>query len=275
MAGVTELFQYDFMVRALMAGTLVALLAPVVGTFLVLRRLSLMGDALAHVALAGLAGGLWLGVYPTGTALGLAVAAGAAMEVLRARYRRHGELAVAITLAASVALAAVFFSLGGTGGIDLFAYLFGSVLTVSPADVTLIAGLTLAVLGVVAVLYRDLLALTLDEELARVTGLPVGALNGLFTMMAAAAVAASMRVVGVLLVSSLMVLPVAASLQVARSFRAALGLSVLFGQLAVGAGLVVAYWLNLPPGATVVLAAVVLLLGALAARRLWPGLGPA
>lgn len=275
LAGLAGMFQYDFMVRALAAGTLVGLLAPVVGTFLVLRRLSLMGDALAHVALAGLAGGLWLGVYPTGAALGLAVAAGAAMEALRARYRRHGELAVAITLSSAVALAAVFFSMGGTAGIDLLAYLFGSVLTVTPADVTLTGALTLAVLGVVAALYRDLVAVTLDEELARVAGLPVRALNALFTMMAAAAVAASMRVVGVLLVSSLMVLPVAASLQVARSFRGALALAVGFAQVAVWAGLSIAYWMNLPPGATVVLAAVVLLLGALAARRLWPDLGPA
>lgn len=278
MAGLTGLggmFQYDFMVRALMAGTMVGLLAPVVGLFLVLRRLSLMGDALAHVALAGLAGGLWLGVYPTGAALGLAAAAGAAMEALRTRYRRHGELAVAITLSTAVALAAVFFSIGGTAGIDLFAYLFGSVLTVVPADVTLIGALTVAVLVVVAALYRDLVAVTLDEELARVAGLPVGALNALFTMMAAAAVAASMRVVGVLLVSSLMVLPVAASLQVARSFRGALVLAILFAQAAVWAGLSTAYWMNLPPGATVVLAAVVLLLGALLARRFWPELGPA
>ncbi|GAB6876350.1 metal ABC transporter permease [Thermaerobacter litoralis] len=275
LAGLAGMFQYDFMIRALSAGVLVGLLAPVVGTFLVLRRLSLLGDALAHVALAGLAGGLWLGVYPTGAALGLAVAAGGAMEALRARYRRHGELAVAVTLSTAVALAAVFFSLGGAGGVDLFAYLFGSVLTVSGADVRLIGWLTLAVLAVVAAFYRDLLAVTLDEELARVAGLPVGALNLLFTMMAAAAVAASMRVVGVLLVSSLMVLPVAASLQVARSFRGALVLAVLFAQAAVVLGLVTSYWMNLPPGATVVLAAVVLLLGALGLRRLRPDLGPA
>ena len=268
-------FQYDFMIRAFLAGTIVGLVAPVVGLYLVLRRLSLIGDALAHVGLAGVAAGLLLGVYPAAAALGLAVAAGAGIEVLRARFRRHGELAVAVTLSAAVALAAVLFSLGGAGGLDLFAYLFGSVLTVTAADVRLIAMLGAAILAVVAAFYREWLAVTLDEELARTAGLPVRALNMAFTALTAAAVAASMRVVGVLLVSSLMVLPVAASLQLARSFRGALALAVAFAEAAVWSGLYAAYLFNLPPGGTVVLAAVLLLLGALAARRYRPDLGPA
>lgn len=267
-------FQYDFMVRAFAAGTVVGVVAPVVGLFLVLRRLSLIGDALAHVSLAGVAGGLFYGVHPAVASLAVAVGAGGLIEYLRGRFRRHGELAVATTLSTAVALASVLFSLGGTGGVDLMAYLFGSVLTVSPSDVALITALGAAVLGAVAWFYLDLLTLTLDEDLARTKGLPVQVVNVAFTGLAAATVAASMRVVGVLLVSSLMVLPVAASLQVARSFRGALALSVVAAEAAVWGGLMASYYLNIPAGGAVVLTAVALLLAALLVRRLRPEWGP-
>ncbi|HEY8393261.1 MAG TPA: metal ABC transporter permease [Thermaerobacter sp.] len=269
------IFQFDFMARAFAAGTIVAVIAPVIGLFLVLRRMSLIGDALAHVSLAGVAAGFLLNVYPVLVALLFALGAGMGIEYLRDRFRRHGELAVAITLATSVALAAVLFSLGGAANVDLFSYLFGSVVTVTLPDVVLVGVLGAAVLAAVVVLYWELFAVTLDEDLARASGLPVRELSVAFTGLTAAAVAVTMRVIGVLLVSSLMVLPVAASLQLARSFRGALLLGVVFAELAVWSGLLAAYYWDLPPGGTVVLAAVTLLGAVLLVKRWFPGAGPA
>jgi len=270
-----SIFQFDFMARAFAAGTIVALAAPVIGLFLVLRRMSLIGDALAHVSLAGVAAGFLVNVYPVLVALLFALGAGMAIEYLQERFRRQGELAVAITLAASVALAGVLFSLGGAANVDLFSYLFGSLMTVTPPDVVLIGLLGAVVMAAVALLYKELFALTLDEDLARTSGLPVRELRLAFTGLTAAAVAVTMRVVGVLLVSSLMVLPVAASLQLARSFRGALLLAVACAEVAVWSGLLAAYFWDLPPGGTVVLAAVAILGAVLLAKRWFPGTGPA
>ncbi|MCG0239166.1 MAG: metal ABC transporter permease [Firmicutes bacterium] len=263
-----EIFQFGFMNRALLAGAMVGLICPVVGLFLVLRRLSLIGDTLAHVSLAGVATGLVLKVYPVVTGLLFALAAGLGIEKLREQYRRYGELAVAITLSSAAALSVILLSLGNAMNVDLFAYLFGSIMGVTVYDLWLIGGVGLGVLLLAALLFKELFFITFDEELAQASGLPVRGLNVLYTLLTAVTVAVAMRVVGVLLVSSLLVLPAAASLQVARSFRGALALAVLFGEVSVLVGLVSAYYLDLAPGGTVVLTAVLLLLGVLGARRL-------
>nr|PZN37151.1 MAG: metal ABC transporter permease [Bacillota bacterium] len=263
-----EIFQFGFMNRALLAGAMVGLICPVVGLFLVLRRLSLIGDTLAHVSLAGVAAGLVLKVYPVVTGLLFSLVAGLGIEKLREQYQRYGELAVAITLSSAAALSVILLSLGNAMNVDLFSYLFGSIMGVTAYDLWLIGGVGLGVLLVAGALFKELFFVTFDEELARASGLPVRALNVLYTLLTAVTVAVAMRVVGVLLVSSLLVLPVAASLQVARSFRGALALGVLFGEVSVLAGLVSAYYLDLAPGGTVVLTAVLLLLGVLGARRL-------
>ncbi len=262
-----EILQYGFMNRALMAGAVVGLICPVIGMFLVLRRLSLIGDTLAHVSLAGVAAALLMKVHPVVTALCFSLAAGLGIEKLRETYRRYAELAVAITLSFSVALAVVLISLGKSFNADLFSYLFGSIMTVTHQDVWIIAGLGLAILLAVGVLFKELFLITFDEELASVGGLPVRALSILFTVLTAVTVAATMRVVGVLLISSLMVLPVATSLQLARSFRSAMLLSVLFAEVAVLGGLFSAYYLDLAPGGTVVLTAVAILLAVLGGQR--------
>lgn len=264
------------MTRALLAGAVVAAVCPVIGLFLVLRRLAMIGDTLAHVSLAGVAAGLLMKIYPVVTALLFTLAAGIGIEQLRQEYRRYGELAAAITLSFSVAIAVVLISLGRSLNADLFAYLFGSLMTVTGQDLWTIAGLGAGVLVVVGLLGKELFFLAFDEELARVGGLPVRRLNLLFTVLTAVTVAVAMRVVGVLLISSLLVLPVAAGLQVARSFRSALLISVAFAQTAVGVGLVSAFYLDLAPGGTVVLTAVALLLGVLGIRHLvrrWQGTG--
>lgn len=262
-----EMFQYSFMVRALLAGSLVAATAPVVGLFLVLRRLSLVGDTLAHVALTGVAAGMLARVYPLATALGFTVAAAVGMEQLRAAFRRYGELAVAVVLSTAVGTAAVLLSLGGSTGVDLFGYLFGSLMTVTWLDVQMVAALAAVTLLVVALLYKELFFLTFDDELAVASGLPARAINLVFTVLVAVVVTLAMRVVGVLLISSLTILPVAAAMQLARSFRGALLGAVAFAQGALWVGMTLAYWFSLPPGGTVVLTGVGLLGLAMGLRR--------
>lgn len=258
-----EVLQYSFMQRALLAGLVIGAVAPAMGTFLVQRRLALFGDTLAHVSLAGVAAGFVWNIHPLLSALGLSLLAAGAMERLRRAYPQSGELALATTLSAGVGLAAVLISLyTGTG--DFMAYLFGNIVTIGWLDVAVVAVAGAVGLGAVGWLYNDLLTAALDEELARLGGLPVRQLGLLFALLTAATVAVTMRLVGVLLVSSLMVLPVAAALQVARSFRSALLWAIAAGELAVITGLTAAFYFDLAPGGTVVLTAVGLLLIALA-----------
>lgn len=261
-----EMLQFGFMQRALLAGVVIGAVAPAIGTFLVMRRLSLFGDTLAHVSLAGVAAGLLWNVYPLLSALGFSLLAAGAMERLRRAYPRHGELALATTLSAGIGLAAVLISLYRGAG-DLLAYLFGNIVTISWPDVAVVAGAGTAALAAVMWLYDDLVSAALDEELASIAGLPIRALGLLFALLTAATVAVTMRLVGVLLVSSLMVLPVAAALQLARSFRGVVAWAIAIGEMAVIGGLTLAFYLDLAPGGTVVLTAVALLLGALAAAR--------
>ncbi|WP_374712114.1 metal ABC transporter permease [Symbiobacterium terraclitae] len=263
-----EMLTLSFMQRALVAGLIVAVVAPSIGLFLVLRRLALYGDALSHVTLTGVAAGMLAGTYPVATGLAFAVAASLGMDWLRQSYRKYSEMAVAIVLAGALALAVILLSLaaGSTG--EIMAYLFGSIVTVSRTDVLVIAVLGVVVLGVVSAVYKELLATTFDEEYARIGGMPVRLLNMLFYVLVALTVGLTMRVVGALLVSSLMVVPVGAALQVARSFRGALLLSVGFGLLSVLVGLSLAYLLDLAPGGTVVFTAVVILLLVTAYKRI-------
>lgn len=256
---------FAFMQRALLAGLIVGLLSPLVGTFLVLRRLSFYGDTLAHVSLAGVASGLLLRVYPPGVGLAFSVAASVGMERLRRSYSRYSELAAAITMVGSLGLAVIVMDLAG--GMNN-AYLFGSLMTVSVTDLWLIGFVGLLVLGVLLLLYKEWLFLTFDEELAEISGLPVGRLNHLFAILVGLTVALSMRVVGVFLVSALMVVPVAAALQLGRSFRSVLTWSVVLSELSVVGGLALSYGLDLPPGGTIAVTTVLLLGLVFLAKRL-------
>ncbi len=264
----SEMLSLAFMQRALAAGLVVAVVAPSIGLFLVLRRLALYGDALAHVTLAGVALGMLTRTYPVATGLAFAVAASLGMDWLRQSYRRYSEMAVAIVLAGALALAVILLSLAAGSTAEIMAYLFGSIVTVSPTDVAVISALGAAVVLCLFLLYKELLAATFDEEYAGVAGLPIRALNVVFYVLVALTVAVAMRVVGALLVSSLMAVPVGAALQVARSFRGALLLAVAFGIVSVLVGLTLAYELDLAPGGAVVLTAVALLLLILLSKRL-------
>ncbi|MGE5672420.1 MAG: metal ABC transporter permease [Mycobacterium leprae] len=263
-----ELFGLAFMQRALLAGIIIAVISPAIGLFLVLRRLSQFGDTLAHVSLAGVAAGMLTGTYPVAVSLGFAVAASLIMDWLRQSYRKYSELSVAIMLSASLGLAVVLLSMTRSGGGDIMGYLFGSIMTVSSRDLYLIGALGLLVLAALLLLYKELLSVTFDEELARISGLPVRLVNLVYVVLTAVTVAVSMRVVGVLLVSALMVVPVATALQVARSFRSAFLWSIAVGLVSVVAGLLVASAWNLAPGGAIVLSAVLILLVVVGYKRL-------
>ncbi len=261
------MLELEFMRLALAAGAVVGVLAPAVGFFLVQRGQSLVGDGIGHVAFAGVAAGILLNVSPVLTALVAAVLGGVAIEFLRSKGGTAGDQALALIFYTGIAAGVVLVSAAGALNVDLFQYLFGSILTVTRADLGVIASLGAVGLATIALLYRPLAGMVVDEEGARVAGVPIGALNITVAALAAVTVALSMRVVGILLVAALMVLPVSAASRVAWSMRSALLLSIAVGLVSVLAGLTVAYYADLPPGGTIVLfAAGAFALALLAAR---------
>jgi zinc transport system permease protein len=255
----------EFMRLALAAGAIVGVLAPTVGFFLVQRRQSLFGDGIGHVAFAGVAAGILLDVSPVLAALVFAVLGGIAIELLRSRGGAAGDQALALVFYTGIALGVVLVARAGALNVDLFQYLFGSILTVTRGDLATIAVLGALGLTTVALLYRAFAAVVIDEEGARVAGVPIGSLNIALAALTAVTVAVSMRVVGILLVAALMVLPVSAAGRVAWSMRSTLVLSTAIGLASALAGLTISYYANLPPGGTIVLVAAAAYLVALAA----------
>lgn len=253
--GVFWLFDREYMQLALLAGLVVGITAPMIGTFLVQRRLSLMGDGVGHVAFAGVAAGLLAGVWPVWTALVAAVAGAAAIEWLRGRGRATGDLALALFFYSGIAGGIVLTGLAGSLNAGTLTYLFGSILTVSRADAAVIAALGLVIVVTVGIAWRALFSLVVDEEAARVAGLPVDGLNLALAVLTAVTVVAGMRIVGVLLVAALMVLPVGAAQRLARSFRSTMLAASGIGGLSVVIGLGAARQWGLAPGGTIVLVA--------------------
>ncbi len=265
-----DLFRYDFMVRALLASIMVGLTAPMVGIYLVQRRLALIGDGIGHVALTGVALGFLTGTAPVGTALICAVLGAGAIEVIRARGRATADVALAVMFYGGIAGGVVLIGLSNQGTpASLSSYLFGAITTTTPADLVVFAVLSAAVMVVAVGLAPRLFAVSNDEEYARATGMNVLGLNLLLATLTAATVVISMRVVGLLLISALMILPNAVAQVTATSFRGS-----LLTALAVGVGVSVAgttssYYLDTPSGGTIVLLAIVVfgLASALAAAR--------
>lgn len=261
-----EIFSYAFMQKAFIAGIIVGIICPVVGLFIALRRLALVADALSHLCLSGVAAALFAGTHPVLTASAFAVGGGLLLERLRVAYKDYAELSLAIILSGGIALAAVLMGLAGGFNANFMGYLFGSLVVMNPADVWVIAGIGGLVLVMVALFYKELFYATFDEEAAEVSGIPVRLLGMGFMILTALTIAVAMRIVGILLVSSLMILPVAASLRLAASFRSALGLSILFSELSVFLGLIISFYMDLPPGGTIILASIVILITVLAVR---------
>jgi len=251
-------FEREYMQLALLGALVVGATAPLIGTFLVQKQLSLLGDGIGHVAFAGVAAGLLLDVWPVWTALVAAVSGAIALEWLRSRGHTSGDLALSLLFYTGIAAGVVLTGLAGALDAGLLTYLFGSILTMSPSDAATIGVLAVVIASAIALTWRALFTVVLDEESARVAGLPVMGLNLALSALTAVTVVAAMRVVGVLLVAALMVLPVAAAQRVCRSFRSTLLTASALGAVAGIAGLVVARLADLAPGATIVLAAAAL-----------------
>ena len=252
-----ELWQYDFMRRALLAGVLVGLTAPVVGIFLVQRRLALIGDGMGHVALAGVAAGVLTGRAPVWTALVAATAGAVLIELVRARGRTSGDVALAVLFYGGIAGGVLLLSLSPSGTpANLNAYLFGAITTTSSGDLVTFAVLAGAVLLTTLVLSRGLFAVSNDAEYARAVGLPVLPLNLLLAVLTAVTVVVSMRVVGLLLISALMILPNAVAQQVCTSFRASLATAVAIGVSVSTGGIGISFYAGTPSGSTIVVLAV-------------------
>jgi len=244
--------------RALLAALLVGLCAPAAGVFLVQRRLSLIGDGLGHVAVTGVALGLVVNRAPVLVALATAVAGAVAVELIRARREAIGEVALAILFYGGIAGGVVLVTRAPSGGRNLDQYLFGAITTTTPGDVWLFAVLAAVVLLATTVLGTALFSVSNDEQFARAAGVPVTALNLLLAVLSALTVVVSMRVVGVLLVSALMVVPVATAQLLARSFRGTYLAGLGIGAFVAVAGVVASYYLDTPSGGTIVLAAIAL-----------------
>ena len=261
-------FELTFMQRALIAGVVVGAFAPMIGTFLVQKRMSLIGDGIGHLAFAGVGAGLVATVSPVWMALVFAVAGALGIEWLRSRRRASGDLALALFFYSGIALGVVLVSSSAQGlSANVLTYLFGQPLTASAADVRLIVVLGAVIIGAVLATRRVLFAVVTDEEWSSVARLPVGLLNSLLAILAACAVVVAMKIVGILLIAAMMVLPVASGQLLARSFRGTLAWSAGVGMIAAVAGLAAArVWDLAPSGCIVLVSAIVFAIVAIATR---------
>ncbi|KGN34617.1 metal ABC transporter [Knoellia sinensis KCTC 19936] len=251
-----DLLSLDFMRQALIAAVLVGLAAPLVGAFLVQRRMSLIGDGIGHVALAGVAVGILTGSMPVLTALVAAVAAAVGVELIRAAGRTSGDIALAVMFYGGIALGVVLMSKSTASSGNLTGYLFGAILTTTSSDIVVFAGLAVVVVGVTWVLRHRFFAVANDEEYARAVGLPVMAYNIALSVLTAVTVVVSMRVVGLLLITALMIVPNATAQLVSRSFRSSLVWASLIGVLSAVGGVVGSFYAETPSGGTIVLLAI-------------------
>ncbi len=264
-----DIFQYDFMLRALVGGLLVGVICPIIGLFVTLRRMSMIADALSHVCLSGVAAGLLMGAQPVLAAAAFALGGSFLIEGLREKYKNYSELSIAIVLSAGVAVAAIIIGLGNGFNGGIMSYLFGSIVLITVEDIYVIALIGIPVLLLTMVFIKELFAITFDEETALVSGLPVKLINVCFMALTALTIAVSLRIVGILLVSSLMVLPVAVAMQLAKSFRGTLVAAVATGVVAVLIGLMCSFYLDLSPGGAIVMTLVLMLILVLVLTSRW------
>lgn len=248
-----EILQYDFIIRGLEAGIIIALIAPILGIFLVLRRYSLIADTLSHVSLAGIAIGLLLKINPIITAIIATTLGSLAIEKLRLGKKVYGESALSIFLSGSLALAVILISLSHGFNTNLFNYLFGSIVTVSQGDIYIIIFLGIVVMLLLFSLYKELLYITFDEESAKVSGLPTRFINTIFILLAAVTIALAMPIIGVLLISALIVIPVVTALQFRKSFVKTILIAEVISVFSVVSGIFASFYLNLAAGGSIVL----------------------
>ena len=271
----TDILEFDFLRYTFLTGLLIGIVAPLLGAFLVVRRLSLLADALSHVTLGGIAFGLFLDkqfialtLNPIYSGMGFSVIGAVLIEKLRSIYTGYQELGIPIVLSGGVGLSVIFISLANGFNTDLFNYLFGSVSAVSKNDFFMILGISIFIIIMITLFYKELVTLSFDEEHATVSGIHASRIHFLFIVLTALVIAVSIQIVGVLLVSALMTLPVAAAMRVASSFKQLILFSIIFAEIAVIGGLISGYYFSIPPGGTIVIMSIIILLISMSLSKL-------
>lgn len=268
-ADIFSIFSYEFMQRAFIVGLLIAMISPILGVFLVLRRLSMMGDTMSHSAFAGVAIGVVLNFAPTWTALAVAVVSALGIMKIRKDAKVAGDAALAVFFSLGLAIGIVLISLKPSSSINLSGILFGSLLLVGLEDIWIISAIVIGTLVTFFLLYKEFFFVTLDEDLASVSGLSPDKFNYFLTVLTGLVVVASIRIVGVLLVSALMVIPALASMQIARSFRQTILLAIMIAVLSVISGLTLSFYVSAAPGGTIILVAATIFLLTISIKRIW------
>lgn len=269
---IEAILNYDFMKYSFISGLIVGLIAPLLGTFIVVRRLSLIADALSHVALGGIAFGVYLTsvfnviINPVISGIVFSVIGALGIEKLRGLYKHYSEIAIPIIMSLGIALSVLFLSLANGFNQDLFGYLFGSISAVSFNDLILIIIIGAIVVLFVFFLYKEMFFISFDEEYAGVMKLSKY-IHIIFIVLVALVISASMRIVGILLVSAMMTLPVASAMRITSSFKQLMIFSIIFGEISVIAGLFLGFHLNISPGGTIVLVSIAILLCTLILNR--------
>ena len=260
---ILEALSYGFMQKALIAGIAVGLICSFMGTFLVLRRYSLFGDGIAHVAFGGISVGLFLGVFPLWTAFIVSIFGGLGLQKLRQSTKISGDAAVAVVLVSGLAVGVILVSSSGGFSVDLFSFLFGSILLISNDDTIMILGISAGIITTLVVLQKQFLHLTFNEEQAKLVGLRTTLLNYAFVVLASITVVTSMRLVGILLISALIVIPNITAMMFGKGFKKTVCISMGISTISVISGILLSYSLNLAASGTIVVIAVGILIGTL------------
>ena len=260
---ILEALSYGFMQKALIAGIAVGLICSFMGTFLVLRRYSLFGDGIAHVAFGGISVGLFLGVFPLWTAFIVSIFGGLGLQKLRQSTKISGDSAVAVVLVSGLAVGVILVSSSGGFSVDLFSFLFGSILLISQEDTIMILALSAGIIATLTIMQKQFLHLTFNEEQAKLAGMRTTLLNYAFVVLASITVVTSMRLVGILLISALIVIPNITAMQFGKGFKKTVFISMSISVISVVSGILVSYFLNVAPSGTIVVIAVVILIGTL------------
>ncbi|MDD6070274.1 MAG: metal ABC transporter permease [Clostridiales bacterium] len=261
-----DIFQYAFMQKAFLVGILLAVIIPLIGVIVVLKRLSMMGDALSHTSLAGVAIGLILGINPIIGAVVVCVMAAFSIEAIRKSLPKYAEISISIIMSVGIGLASVLSGFIEDGA-AFNSFLFGSIVAITDTEVILVVIVTIIVVAAFIMLYKELMFITFDEQGAELAGVPVKKINFLITLLTAITVSVAARSVGALIVSSLMVIPVACAMQLANSYKKTVLYSVCFAVLFTVVGLFLSYYWNLKPGGTIVLTGVVILIPLMVVKR--------
>ena len=260
---ILEALSYGFMQKALIAGIAVGLICSFMGTFLVLRRYSLFGDGIAHVAFGGISLGLFLGIFPLWTAFIVSILGGLGLQKLRQSTKISGDSAVAVVLVTGLAIGVILVSASGGFSVDLFSFLFGSILLISQEDTIMILAISAGIIATLTILQKQFLHLTFNEEQAKLSGMRTTLLNYAFVVLASITVVTSMRLVGILLISALIVIPNITAMMFGKGFKKTVFISMSISVISVVSGILVSYFLNVAPSGTIVMIAVGILIGTL------------